>query len=132
MARLDRIRGLVGGVALLALTALAALAVAAPASAGARAYRHYGACGISPKAKPSHVCARQRPKGAFFRSNRATVTYTVCVRFPRGRSLCAKHQLAERGRLYVNRITAPSPGKHRITWFVAGKRVGRFAFWVRR
>lgn len=126
------VRGALRGAALPALAALALLAAAAPASAGANAYRHYGACGLSPKAKPSHSCARSRPKGAFFRSNRETVHYTVCVRFPGNRTLCAKGQLAEKGRLYVNRITAPAPGRHRITWFVGGKRVGRFALWVRR
>ena len=29
------------------------------------------------------------------------------------------------GTLYVNEITSNIPGKHKITWFVAGKRVGR-------
>ena len=113
------------------VTAVAAsmLLLSPSASARGRAYQHYAACGVSPAAKPSHVCPRRRPRGAFFRSRRADVRYTVCVRFAGGRTLCAKRQLAERGVLYVNRITG-GPGEQRITWFVHGKRVGRFTLRV--
>lgn len=89
------------------------------------AYRHYVACGLSQNAKPSHRCRKGRPKGAFFRSNVGDVTYTVCVRFPTGKLICTPEpQEAKRGTLYVNKITTNIPGKHKVTWFVSGKRVG--------
>lgn len=109
---------------------LALLATAAPASAEAAAYRHYVACGLSQKAKPSHLCQKPRKKGAFFRSNNGDVFYTVCVKFPTKKNLCAPKQEAVRGTLYVNRITTNIPGKHRVTWFVQGKQVGAFDFVV--
>jgi hypothetical protein len=117
----------------LAVTGLAVALIgsAAPASAEAAAYRHYVACGLSQNAKPAHACHKKRKKGAFFRSNRADVFYTVCVRFPTGRNLCAPEQEALRGTLYVNKITSNIPGEHKVTWFVKGKRVGVFEFLVR-
>ena len=114
-----------------ALTAVALLASVAPASADAAAYRHYVACGTSQNAKPAHVCQKPRAKGAFFRSNKADVFYTVCVKFPTKKRLCAPKQEATRGTLYVNKITSNIPGKHKVTWFVRGKRVGVFAFRVK-
>lgn len=111
--------------------AVALLGSAAPASAEAAAYRHYVACGLSQNAKPAHACQKKRKKGAFFRSNRADVFYTVCVRFPTRKNLCAPKQEAVRGTLYVNKITSNIPGRHKVTWFVKGKRVGVFKFLVR-
>lgn len=112
--------------------AVALLASAAPASAKAAAYRHYVACGLSQNAKPSHLCQKPRKKGAFFRSNRADVFYTVCVKFPTRKNLCAPKQEAKQGTLYVNRITSNIPGRHRVTWFVQGQRVGSYVFRVPR
>jgi hypothetical protein len=121
---------------------VALIASAAPASADAAAYRHYVACGLSEKAKPSHRCAKRHKKGAFFRSNRGRqcrndqgtlircVYYTVCVKFPTKKNLCAPKQQAEKGTLYVNKITSNIPGRHKVTWFVGGKRVGLFYLWV--
>jgi len=113
------------------------LASASPASAAkGHAFRHYVACGLSQKAKPSHVCQKPRKKGAFFRSNVGhrcrdpegeeirCVYYTVCVKFPTKKNLCAPKQQAEKGTLYVNKITSNIPGRHKVTWFVEGKRVG--------
>jgi len=107
------------------LVGVALPASAAPASAEAAAYSHYVACGLSQNAKSSHSCPKASKKGAFFKSLDADVDYTVCVRFPTGKSLCAKAQKALQGKLYVNKITSNIPGKHRVTWFVAGKRVGQ-------
>ena len=116
---------------LAALGLMAALfASATPASAEAAAFRYYVACGLSQNAKPSHLCQKGRKKGAFFRSNRADVFYTVCVRFPTKKNLCAPEQEAVQGTLYVNKITSNIPGKHRVTWFVKGKRVGAFDFLI--
>ncbi len=117
---------------LVAAMAVAALLIGvAPAAADAAAFRHYVACGTSENAKPSHLCQKPRDKGAFFRSNRADVFYTVCVQFPTRKRLCAPKQEAVRGTLYVNKITSNIPGKHKVTWFVKGKRVGVFAFRVK-
>lgn len=109
---------------------IALLTSAAPATAQGAAYKHYVACGLSQKAKPSHLCQKPRKKGAFFRSNNADVFYTVCVKFPTKKNLCAPKQEAVRGTLYVNKITTNIPGKHRVSWFVEGKRVGVFDFFV--
>jgi hypothetical protein len=107
------------------------LATAMPATAGAAAYKHYVGCGVSRNAKPAHVCPKKAKKGAFFQSNVGTVTYTVCVKFPSGKNLCAQAQEAEQGTLYVNKITSTIPGKHRVTWFVESKRIGSFVFRVK-
>jgi hypothetical protein len=110
--------------------AVALFGSATPASARGAAFRHYVACGLSQNAKPAHVCQKPRKKGAFFRSNNGNVFYTVCVRFPTGKNLCAPEQEAVQGTLYVNKITTNIPGEHKVTWFVKGKRVGLFKFLV--
>ncbi len=109
---------------------IALLASASPASAKGAAFKHYVACGLSQKADPSHVCQKQRDKGAFFRSNNGDVFYSVCVKFPGKKNLCRPKQEAKKGQLYVNKITSTIPGKHQVTWFVGGKRVGAFTFTV--
>lgn len=122
-------KGLKALAAVLVTTGL--LASAVPASAGAAAYRHYVGCGISRNATPSHVCPKGSKKGAFFKSLNAEVNYTVCVKFPSGKNLCAQAQKAEQGTLYVNKITSTIPGRHRVSWFVEGKKVGTFVFRVK-
>ncbi len=121
MKGMKRLATIVLGVALLA---------AAPASAQGAAYKHYVACGLSKNAKPSHVCQKGRDKGAFFESTKADVSYTVCVKFPNTKSLCKPKQEAVKGTLYVNKITSNIPGKHKVAWFVNGKRVGVYTFVV--
>ncbi len=113
------------------LVATGLLASAAPATAGAAAYKHYVGCGVSRNAHPSHVCPKQSKKGAFFKSVKADVVYSVCVKFPSGKNLCAHAQKATQGTLYVNKITSTIPGKHRVTWFVEGKKVGSVVFRVK-
>jgi hypothetical protein len=110
---------------------IALLASLAPAMAQGAAYRHYVACGLSENAKPAHMCQKKRDKGAFFRSTKNDVFYTVCVKFPTKRRLCAPKQEAKAGTLYVNKITSNIPGKHKVTWFVEGKQVGSFVFTVK-
>jgi hypothetical protein len=112
------------------LLGIALLASAAPASAGAAAYKHYVACGVSQNAKPKHSCPKKSKKGAFFKSLKADVNYSVCVKFPTGKNICAKAQPATQGTLYVNKITSNIPGRHQVSWFVEGKRVGVFFFQV--
>ncbi len=109
---------------------IALLAATVPAAASGAAFKHYVACGLSKNAKPSHICQKPRKKGAFFRSNQADVFYTVCVKFPTKKNLCAPKQEAKQGTLYVNKITSNIVGEHRVTWFVQGKRVGVFNFFV--
>jgi hypothetical protein len=117
------------------LVASGLLAVAVPGTAGAAAYKHYVGCGhkiAHAKAwKQKHVCAKREVKGAFFKSLRADVVYSICVKFPSGKNLCAQAQEAERGTLYVNKITSTIPGRHVVSWFVKGKKVGSFAFRVK-
>jgi hypothetical protein len=122
-------KGLKALVAALAATGL--LAGVVPAVASAATYEHYVACGISQESGPSHVCSKNAKKGAFFRSNKATVVYTVCVRFPSGKSLCAQAQKAKKEMLYVNKVTSTIPGRHIVSWFVKGKKVGTFIFRVK-
>jgi hypothetical protein len=112
------------------LLGIALLASAAPASADAAAFKHYVACGVSKNAKPDHKCSKSSKKGAFFKSLNGDVSYSVCVKFPTGKNICAKAQPATQGTLYVNKITSNIPGKHRVTWFVEGKQVGVFIFTV--
>jgi hypothetical protein len=112
------------------LLAGALLATAAPAMADAAAFRHYVACGVSQNAKPAHKCPKKSKKGAFFKSLKADVSYSVCVKFPTKKNICAKAQPATQGTLYVNKITSNIPGEHRVTWYVEGKQVGSFAFQV--
>ncbi|MFN8159714.1 MAG: hypothetical protein U0R52_01530 [Solirubrobacterales bacterium] len=114
------------------LFAAAVLAVAVPAGAAPHAaFKHYVACGLKASEPPAHLCARGAHKGAFFRSNDADVFYKVCVKFPNGQNLCAQAQRAAKGKLYVNRITSNIPGRHKVTWFVKGKRVGVYFFRVK-
>lgn len=112
------------------LLGFALLVSAVPASAGAVAYKHYVACGVTEDAKPSHECSKGSKKAAFFKSLNRDVNYSVCVKFPTGKSICAQPQPAKQGALYFNKITSNIPGKHRVTWFVEGKRVGVFHFTI--
>jgi hypothetical protein len=123
-------KGLKALAAVLIVTGM--LAGAITASASTAAYRHYIGCGISRNAKPAHVCPRKSKKGAFFKSLKADVTYSVCVKFPSGKNLCAKEQEAKQGTLYVNKITSTIPGRHVVSWFVKGKKVGSTVFRVKR
>ena len=122
-------KGLKTLIAVLLATALLASAAFAT-TAGAAAYKHYVSCGVSQNAKPKHKCPKKAKKGAFFKSLKADVNYSVCVKFPTGKNICAKAQPAAQGTLYVNKITSNIPGKHRVSWFVEGKRVGSFVFRV--
>jgi hypothetical protein len=54
------------------------------------------------------------------------------VKFPKKEHLCTEQpQEAERGTLYVNKITSTAPGRHQVTWFVKGKKVGTTVFRVK-
>jgi len=112
------------------LVAVGLLAAAVPATSSAAAYKHYVGCGLSGKADPAHKCPKGSKKGAFFKSLKGDVFYSICVKFPTGKSLCAEKQEAKQGTLYVNKITSTIPGMHKVTWFVEGKRIGASSFLV--
>jgi len=87
-------------------------------------YRAYVGCSRERFARPAHRCWRGSRVGAFFESSVAT-TYTVCVRFPSSRRLCAEEQDVEAGVLYVSPITARVLGRHDVIWLVGGSRIVR-------
>jgi len=90
-------------------------------------YRGYVACSLSQYGRPAHECAHRAHVGAFFRSS-VTTTYTVCVKLPTGRRLCARGQEAEAGVTYVNKITTSITGWHKVLWYVGGRRIA-WTFW---
>jgi excalibur calcium-binding domain-containing protein len=92
-------------------------------------FRVYVACGLSQNAPPARECPHRRKVGAFFESSQP-VYYTVCVKFPTRKTLCAASQEAEAGVVYVNRITTSITGWHRVVWNVEGRRLVRW-FWRR-
>lgn len=117
---------------LIGVSSSSAEAPAKQAPSSGPAYKHYIACGLSRNAKPATVCPVASKKGAFFKSLKADVKYTVCVKFPKKEQLCTeKPQEAEQGTLYVNKITSTTPGRHQVTWFVKGKKVGTSVFRVK-
>ncbi len=117
---------------LVALMTGSVIAVGSSSAVTSPAFKHYVACGLSRKAKPAHVCPVNSKKGAFFKSLKGDVKYTVCVKFPKKEHLCTeKPQEAEQGTLYVNKITSTSVGRHQVTWFVEGKKVGTTVFRVK-
>lgn len=121
-------KGLKTLTALVLVTGL--LAAMLPATASAAAYEHYVGCGVSKHAKRSHACPKKAKKGAFFKSLNGDVAYTVCVKFPSGKNLCAQAQEAKEETLYVNKITSTIPGRHVVSWYVKGQKVGSWAFRV--
>ena len=124
-------KGMLSALALAAVVTGLLIGVS-PSSAGTPAYKHYIACGLSRKAKPATVCPVGSKKGAFFKSLKGDVKYTVCVKFPKAEHLCTENpQEAEQGTLYVNKITSTSVGRHQVTWFVQGKKVGTSLFRVK-
>jgi hypothetical protein len=121
-----------------AVVAVGLLATAPPASPKTTAYTTFVACGYHRAKpgtiKPTHFCRPGDVVGAFFRRNvgepNSVVFYKVCVHFSGGGTLCKGHQPARKlgRRLYVNRIIGPGPGRHKVTWFVHGRRVGTWYF----
>ena len=73
--------------------------------------------------------ARRAPSST---ATRATSSTRSASNSRPSKNLCAPKQEAKQGTLYVNKITSNIPGKHKVTWFVEGKRVGSFVFNVQR
>lgn len=106
--------------------------LASPEASAPPDFRYYVACGLSQSAQPALECASRQRKGAFFKSNEEDVVYSVCVRYPAGRTLCAPDQEARQGTLYLNTITSNMVGLHVVTWRVGEEQVGRVQFRVFR
>lgn len=87
-------------------------------------YRAYVGCNRSRYARPAYRCRLGSKPGAFFESSVST-TYTVCLRFPNRRRLCAEEQIAEAGVLYVNPLTTRLFGRHDVIWLIGGRRIVR-------
>lgn len=92
---------------------------------GSPKFTAYVACGVGRNAKASSSCGKKQKIGAFFKSTKP-VTYKVCVKFPDGKSICAKKQPAQANVLYVNKITGNMPGRHKVTWSAEGRTIVRY------
>ena len=98
--------------------------------AAAGGYKTYVACSdkASAPSRPTRASSSQ-PKAAFFLSTKHDATYKVCVKFPgKKKRLCASAQPADKGEKQFVTIATASTGKHQVTWYVAGKKVGSWTF----
>jgi hypothetical protein len=118
-----RIRALSAFVGVV-LTALV-LSAGAEGASSSGAYSAYVACGVGAQAKPAHKCKRGDEVGAFFKSV-DPVQFTLCVKFPGGRRLCAQDQSAEAGELKINTVTTNKLGRHKLTWHVGNHKIVRY------
>lgn len=98
-----------------------------PVNGGSPKLTAYVACGLSRGAKASSSCGRRQKMGAFFKSSKAVI-YKVCVKFPTGRTICARKQRAEAGVLYVNKISGNIPGRHKVVWSSEGRTIVRYVY----
>jgi hypothetical protein len=111
-------------------------ATAAPGSASDEraaggGYTTYVACSTKTTAKPAKECKLSQTKAAFFRSGKHDATYKVCVKFPgKKKRLCASAQPAPKGQTKYVTIATANTGKHKVTWYVGGTKVGRWNFQV--
>jgi hypothetical protein len=112
----------------LAITIFAAAGLCSAASASASVETYVG-CASQASTQPAHVCHRGSRPGAFFRSSTDT-EYDVCVTFPSKKKLCAEHQAAEAGTLYVNEITSGELGAYSVVWTASegGEELGSWEF----
>jgi hypothetical protein len=116
--------------------ALPAQAAAAPGPvSGERAagngYTTYVACSLKTTAQPATECRLSQAKATFFLSTRHDATYKVCVKFPgKKKRLCASAQPSPKGKKQFVTIATANTGKHRVAWYVGGKKVGSWNFVV--
>jgi hypothetical protein len=122
--------GALGTAGLLVLTP-ATDAAPGSASVAGDGYQGYVACSTKKSAKPKHTCKQSQPKAAFFVSSQRDVTYKVCVKFPqKPKRLCASTQQAPRGEKQSVTIATADPGRHKVSWYVGGKKVAGWTFEV--
>ena len=113
------------------LSVAALLASLAPASASAAAYSHYVACGVSAERETRARLPESAQKGRLLQKQQRDGLLHGLRQVPeRQTPLRADSEEAVQGTLYVNKITSNIPGKHRVSWFVEGKKVGTFVFTV--
>lgn len=63
---------------------------------------------------------------AMFRSNKADVAYSTCIKAPAEKAVCIPAQNAYQGSTYANRYRGLKVGgTYRVTWFVKGKKVAQ-------
>ena len=118
-------------VALVTLAAGPLAAVSPEAAAAGDGYHGYVACSTKASAKPTHHCRLSQTKAAFFVSSKHDATYKVCVKFPgKKKRLCASAQPAPKGKTQYVTIATANVGTHKVTWYVAGTKVGSWNFEV--
>ena len=124
-------KGMLSALALAALVTGLLVGVSPSPRRAARPTSTTSPAGSRAKRNPptsARSTARRAPSS---KACKADVKYTVCVKFPKKEHLCTeKPQEAEKGTLYVNKITSTSVGRHQVTWFVKGKKVGTTVFRV--
>jgi hypothetical protein len=91
-------------------------------------YSTWVACSHRASAKPATECRQSQKKAAFFRSSKHAAVYKVCAKFPNHERLCASAQAAEKGRTRHVTLATADTGRHKVTWYVDGKKVGRWRF----
>lgn len=106
--------------------------VCAPAAHAVSPYSYHVACSLKIGARPAAVCRAAQKKAAFFSSSAADAVYSVCVKFPNRKKLCAGNLQAPQGETIVNRINSNVIGTHVVSWIVGGTRIGRVKFEVVR
>jgi hypothetical protein len=110
---------------------IASLIVATPnADAAPDGYHGYVACSTRSSAKPTHECKLSQTKAAFFVSSKHDATFKVCVKYPKGERLCASDQPAPKGTKHFVTIATASTGRHKVWWYVGGKKVESWTFTV--
>ncbi|GAB3243758.1 hypothetical protein [Nocardioides dilutus] len=119
-----------GVVGALLLVAPAGSTASAAGVADPPRYKTYVVCSAKKSAPPATTCGVAKPKTAIFLSKDQAATYKVCVKFPSKEKLCASHQPAKKGVKSGVSITSNKIGKHKVTWFVGGEKVGTYFFTV--
>jgi hypothetical protein len=120
-----RVKRALASVATVVLATCSVVQLTTDTAAAGDDYRTYAACSIKAGAKPAKECKLSQPKAAYFVSTQHDSTYKVCVRFPgKKKRLCASAQDAPKGKTKIVTIATANTGRHRITWYVAGKKVG--------
>lgn len=93
-------------------------------------YKAYVVCGAQVSGTPAESCGVKQKKTAVLLSKDKNATYKICVKFPDKKRLCATHQQAKKGVKDGTAIFSSLPGRHKVTWFVGGTKVGTYTFVV--
>ena len=82
--------------------------------------------------QPAHLCPMRQQEGRLLRKPQWRRQLHRLRQVPERQEPLRRSPGSDQGTLYVNKITSTIPGKHRVTWFVEGKKVGSFVFRVNR